>query len=169
MRKCQLLWTSSCERTTLLRMTDSTGGGYRQKGDSSTPSGSSPRASPRFRPPPVPSPPLDPQEALAEASSLLGDTLRPDSSSLDPLITALYLKLATSSRDDDIRLRAAHDLADMRGYFARAHAKAAAGGRALEAAITLRPDIFSKLVTGLSDMSIVDVSVANELKALQED
>lgn len=135
---------------------------------------SAPSSASRLRPPVAASPPIDRIAALDEARSVSTDLaqlpsnaiLRPDDASLDPLITALYLKLATSSRDDDIRLRATHDLAEMRGHFARARVRAETAGAAVEAALVVRPELFAKLVQGLGDLGLVAHDAADAVSAL---
>lgn len=106
------------------------------------------------RPPRTPflAPPATPttKEELLAASGLLA----PDSAGLDALITGSYVKLMLTARDESIRLEATRDLTRARGFFARAKAKAAVGAGAALGAIAQKPDVFARLLQGLSELGV---------------
>ena len=94
-----------------------------------------------------------------------GSALAPDDPKLDALITGSYLQLMLTAKDESIRLEATRDLTHTRGFFERSQAKAAVVGAAAAAQIIARPDVFARLVEGLTDLGVARPDQAAALKA----
>lgn len=87
-----------------------------------------------------------------------------DDPRIDAVIMTGYFGLL-GARDEKVRLGALHDLADIRGHFARAHAKEAAKVALFTERLMDSPDKRAALLEGLRALGAKAVEVEVEIQA----